>query len=556
MKAEGPYFDELTAGQAFPAVPRITLTEGLAAVHQSITGDRLALSLDTALAEEVTGASAGAGTGAGPGAGTGPGAGRPANPALVWDVAIGQSTVATQHVKANLFYRGLWFRRFPVIGDTLRTTTRVDSLRQNRPREGRAPTGLAALRITTVDQHERPVLDFWRCAMLPLRDPSGQTGHADDLDAAGATANPTSPAALLDGWRLDRFAAHGFWPQYGDLVPGDVVEVAGGDVVSSAPELARLTLNIAAVHPHQKLRRRTHNVPNHRLQLRSLCRRHRLHAESQKVHIRRRVHDPQRAIDLKRIDARLTVEALREHALEDIARGDILLRLRHGLQERRLRGSRRQLQLSGNPFATQRRQSARQPLFQLVQPLHRALVGPFPLLACQVGRHHQVDLLLHMIEGDHLVEEHQAGVRRAQLVLRQRRQPLDLPNDIVRKKSHRPGRERRQPGKPCRFMPAQGPLQLFKDVALKAAAAALLGRWALFDRDRRPSRDHLLVRLDADEGVASDALAAFDRLQQKRLRLLCRDPQKCRNGRLKVCRYSPIHRHQRMCLRKHFELAR
>ena len=160
--------------------------------------------------------------------------------------------MATQHVKANLFYRGLWFRRFPVIGDTLVTTTRVDGLRQNRPREGRAPTGLAALRITTVDQHERPVLDFWRCAMLPLRDPSGQTGHADDLDAAGASAKPASPAALLDGWRLDRFAAHGFWPQYGDLVPGDVVEVSGGDVVSSAPELARLTLNIAAVHHDQQ----------------------------------------------------------------------------------------------------------------------------------------------------------------------------------------------------------------------------------------------------------------------------------------------------------------
>ena len=250
MKAEGPYFDDLTAGQAFPAVPGVTLTEGLAAVHQSITGDRLALSLDTALAEEVTGASAGGGTGTGPGVGTGTGrgAGRPANPALVWDIAIGQSTVATQHVKANLFYRGLWFRRFPVIGDTLRTTTRVDGLRQNRPREGRAPTGLAALRITTVDQHDRPVLDFWRCAMLPLRDPSGQTGHADDLDAAGASAKPASPAALLDGWRLDQFAAHGFWPQYGELVPGDVVEVAGGDVVSNAPELARLTLNIAAVH--------------------------------------------------------------------------------------------------------------------------------------------------------------------------------------------------------------------------------------------------------------------------------------------------------------------
>ena len=75
MKAEGPYFDELTAGQAFPAVPGVTLTEGLAAVHQSISGDRLALSLDTALAEEVTGASARGGTGTGPGAGTGTGPG-------------------------------------------------------------------------------------------------------------------------------------------------------------------------------------------------------------------------------------------------------------------------------------------------------------------------------------------------------------------------------------------------------------------------------------------------------------------------------------------------
>ena len=232
MSAGGPYFDELTAGQVFPAVAGVTLTDGLAAGHQAIVGDRLALSLDAALAGEVTG-SLGQ---------------RPANPALVWDVAIGQSTVATHRVRANLFYRGLWFRRLPVIGDTLRTTTRVEGLRQNRPREGRAATGLAALRITTVDQHERPVLDFWRCAMLPLRDPDGQTGHADDLDAVGAAAKPASPAVLLDGWRLDRFAAQGFWPQYGDLVPGEVIEVDGGDVVSSAPELARLTLNVARVH--------------------------------------------------------------------------------------------------------------------------------------------------------------------------------------------------------------------------------------------------------------------------------------------------------------------
>jgi acyl dehydratase len=33
-----------------------------------------------------------------------------------------------------------------------------------------------------------------------------------------------------------------------DLTPGKVWDVAGGDVVSSAPELARLTLNVAMVH--------------------------------------------------------------------------------------------------------------------------------------------------------------------------------------------------------------------------------------------------------------------------------------------------------------------
>ena len=224
----GPFFDELSAGQTFPQVPGVTLTDGLAATHQAIVGNRLALALDTGLARAVTGGD------------------RLASPALVWDVAIGQSTVATHHVKANLFYRGLWFRRAPVIGDTLRSTTVVAGLRQNRPRPGRAPTGLAALRITTVDQDGRPVLDFWRCAMLPLRDPSAVTGQADDLDLVGTGVREGDVGALLDGWKLD--ALRGAGPAAAGLAPGDVIEVTGGDVVSSAPELARLTLNVAQVH--------------------------------------------------------------------------------------------------------------------------------------------------------------------------------------------------------------------------------------------------------------------------------------------------------------------
>jgi len=227
---EGPYFDELAVGQEFGRAPGLTLTPGLAAAHQAITGDRLALVLDHELGHQVTGG------------------GPLASPGLVWDVAIGQSTLVTQHVKANLFYRGLAFRRTPRLGDTLRTSTRVVALRQNRPQEGRAPTGLAVLRITTVDQQRRPVLDFWRCAMLPLRDQTRQTGHADELESVGHPADPVGLKALVGGWRLDRFARHAGGPRFSELRPGQSWLVAGGDVVSSATELARLTLNVAAVH--------------------------------------------------------------------------------------------------------------------------------------------------------------------------------------------------------------------------------------------------------------------------------------------------------------------
>ncbi len=227
---EGPYFDELAVGQEFTGAPGVTLTSGLAAAHQAIVGGRLVLATDHELCRQVTGG------------------GPVASPGLVWDVAIGQSTLVTQHVKANLFYRGLAFHYAPRLGDTLRTCTRVAGLRQNKPREGRAPTGLAALRITTVDQENRPVLDFWRCAMLPLRDQGARTGHEDDLAQIGQPAAAASLNALVSGWRLDRFAQIASGPRLAGLRAGQSWPVPGGDVVSSAPELARLTMNVAMVH--------------------------------------------------------------------------------------------------------------------------------------------------------------------------------------------------------------------------------------------------------------------------------------------------------------------
>ncbi|WP_028266067.1 MaoC family dehydratase [Arthrobacter sp. MA-N2] len=216
---EGPYFDELNVGDVFDTAPSLSLTAGRAAVHQSILGGRLRLSLDAGLARRVAGSEL-------------------ADPSFVWDVAIGQSTLVTRRVVANLFYRGLAFHRLPSIGDTLTTRTEVVGLRQNASRA----SGLAALRITTRDQDERLVLDFWRCAMLPLSSPEVRSGHADDLSAIGTDPDGRSMSAAVASWDLSGF------PASNNIAKGDRWILEAGDVVSNATELARLSLNLAHVH--------------------------------------------------------------------------------------------------------------------------------------------------------------------------------------------------------------------------------------------------------------------------------------------------------------------
>jgi acyl dehydratase len=226
-----PYFDELVVGMVFDGAPAMTLTSGHAAIHQAALGDRLRLALDSGLSHRVVGSDWPL-----------------AHPGLVWDVAIGQSTVVTQRVIANLFYRALVVHRAPLIGDTLHTSVQVAGLRQNRPHPTRQATGLAALRVITRDQDERPVLDFWRCAMLPLSDPQAQTGHRDDLDAIGLTAEPVPLSIAVAGWDLGAFRDAVPGAHSEALSAGQSWEILGGDVVSAAPEIARLTLNIAFAH--------------------------------------------------------------------------------------------------------------------------------------------------------------------------------------------------------------------------------------------------------------------------------------------------------------------
>jgi 2-methylfumaryl-CoA hydratase len=227
----GPYFEDFERGQVFDDAPALTLSSGHAAAHQALVGDRLRLPLDAPLSRAVTGRD------------------QPlAHPNLVSDVAIGQSTGPTQRVVGNLFYRGLILLRPVFIGDTLHTTTEVVGLKQNRPRDGTA-TGLVALRIRTENQDGERVLDFFRCPMIPLRDPDARTGHADRFEEIPQELDMERVcAAVPRDWCYqavrDRLsAADAAVPE-----PGVVYEIEGRETVTGAPELARLTLNVAMTH--------------------------------------------------------------------------------------------------------------------------------------------------------------------------------------------------------------------------------------------------------------------------------------------------------------------
>jgi acyl dehydratase len=225
------YFEDLKQGQWFRNAPAVTLTEGHAAFHSALFGDRLRLPLDSSLCRSVSGRRA------------------LAHPNLVCNIAIGQTTEPTQLVKANLFYRGLMLHRPVFIGDTLTTTTEVVALRQNRTKPERAATGMVVLRVRVENQHHDTVLDFWRCPMLPCRNPDADTGANDSFDSIPEEL-PISrlAAAIPDCWDLDHYRDSLPGAHYADLSAGTHYIIDSHDTVTCAPELARMTMNLACAH--------------------------------------------------------------------------------------------------------------------------------------------------------------------------------------------------------------------------------------------------------------------------------------------------------------------
>ena len=173
----GPYFDDLAVGEHLQAAPAITIGAGEAAIYQAVCGDPLCVSLSRPLSEAVTGRSE-----------------RLVNPGLVMHVSIGQSTVATRRVIANLFYRGVVLEQPVWEGETLFTQVTVRALSDLTRRPDRPARGLALLGIhTTSADTGDTIVNYERCAMLRVRNADRTTGHADALGEVNVTID-------LDAW--------------------------------------------------------------------------------------------------------------------------------------------------------------------------------------------------------------------------------------------------------------------------------------------------------------------------------------------------------------------
>lgn len=226
-----PYFEDLERGQKFDA-PGITILGSHALLHQALFGDRLRLPLDRHLSHRVTGMRKGL-----------------AHPCLVANIAIGQSTEATQRVKANLFY-SKFVHKMPVsIGDTIRTSSEVVALRRNRSRESRRPTGMAVLNVSASNHRGDEVLTFQRCAMLPCKENTGKPDRNDNIEDFRTEPEATELlSACPSAWNLTELRRVCPSPVFSEVMVGQRFLIQARDSVTEPSLLVRATLNMARTH--------------------------------------------------------------------------------------------------------------------------------------------------------------------------------------------------------------------------------------------------------------------------------------------------------------------
>lgn len=231
INISGPYFEHFKIGDEFSA-PSVTIDSGHVAFYQAITGDRSRLPLDAILSEKVTSKIE-----------------RLVNPMLAINMINGQTTFASQNVKGNLFYRGLHLKSPVYLGDTLSTTTRVVGLKQNKIKAGRAATGMVALEMETFNQDGLQILRYWRCPMISCLNSEIDTGLNDDFSWIPNKLDYSEiEKSIPMSWNIKELVDQSLNLPSPPIKANTKINLQAGDSITCAPELVRITGNIAITH--------------------------------------------------------------------------------------------------------------------------------------------------------------------------------------------------------------------------------------------------------------------------------------------------------------------
>ena len=257
--------------------------------------------------------------------------------------------------------------------------------------------------------------------------------------------------------------------------------------------------HLALFHSHHDLGRTAHQ---------------RTMGRSQQEHERRRIHHPQRAVDVDRPCLRLQLKPLAEHHLKDVPGPDVLLAVRHRLLVLLfgLIGTRGERRLARKVDVRQL-QVATAPLQAVAEFIHlsarlvvcRPKIARLPQGIGQPRLGDHLDGLVDLVEHQHPVVEPERKVGQLAVIGGRIRQPLDIPHCVVPGVADRPADKPRQPRRVGRLVPRQQPLQFAERVG---AVKPMLGQRF---RSRVVANNHIAVkRLDLQKGIAADEAEPAD----------------------------------------------
>jgi 2-methylfumaryl-CoA hydratase len=232
----GRFFEDFRVGEELVhATPR-TVTEGDVALYTALFGGRFAPASSAPFAATLGLRAA------------------PLESVLVFHVVFGKTVPdVSLNAIANLGYADGRFGVPVFPGDTLRTTSTVLGVKANRD----GTTGVVWVRSRGVNQHDEPVLEYTRWAMVRKRDPASPAPEpvVPELPTAVTPDALLAPFALAPGSYDTALAGSPYaWEDY---AVGERIDHVDGMTIEEAEHMmaARLYQNTARVHFNQHVER-------------------------------------------------------------------------------------------------------------------------------------------------------------------------------------------------------------------------------------------------------------------------------------------------------------